>query len=254
MRLAGFQDAFAAALLAPGEVAELAGLTSQPGFAVYRNTVMKGCIDALQANYPAIDRLVGAEWFRAAAAIYARANLPRHASLLDYGTDFAAFLAGFEPGAEFPYLCDVARLDRFWGEAHAARNEPALSAAAVASLSHEELGRTVVRPLASARWAWFAEHPAYSIWRRNRFRAEDPAVEAAAIPWQGEGALVLRPDATVEHLALDAAGCTFLEACAAGRDLAAAGLEALERDPNADLARLMQTLLEAGAFAERENS
>jgi hypothetical protein len=31
----------------------------QPGFAVYRNTVLKGCIDALQANYPTVHALVG---------------------------------------------------------------------------------------------------------------------------------------------------------------------------------------------------
>ena len=28
-------------------------------FAVYRNTVLKGCIDALQANYPTVGQLVG---------------------------------------------------------------------------------------------------------------------------------------------------------------------------------------------------
>ena len=58
--LTRFQDGFAQALLAP-DPAEIAGLSAaiaalarQPGFAVYRNTVMKGCVDALQANYPAI--------------------------------------------------------------------------------------------------------------------------------------------------------------------------------------------------------
>jgi hypothetical protein len=249
VRLADFQDAFAAALLAPAPAGgALAELAAQPGFAVYRNTVIKGCIDALQANYPAVARLVGDEWFRAAAAVYARANLPHHPSLLDYGADFAEFLSGFAPAAELPYLPEVARLDRFWSEAHVARDEPPLSASAVADLSREELARTVLRPHASARWAWFGERPAYTIWRRNR---DLPAAGLQDIEWHGEGALVLRPHATVEHLALDAAGCVFLDACGAGRDLAAASLEALERDPDADLARLMQMLLEAGAFAER---
>ncbi|MEW6690119.1 MAG: DNA-binding domain-containing protein, partial [Pseudomonadota bacterium] len=85
MRLAAFQDAFAAALAADEPRSALPQLGAQPGFAVYRNTVMKGCIDALQANYPAVERLVGEEWFRAAAAVYARAEPPAHASLLDYG-------------------------------------------------------------------------------------------------------------------------------------------------------------------------
>ena len=95
--LARFQDGFARALLAPdaagAELApEITALARQPGFAVYRNTVMKGCIDALQANYPAAARLVGDEWFRAAAAIFVRANLPAQPTLAYYGEGFAQFL------------------------------------------------------------------------------------------------------------------------------------------------------------------
>ncbi len=55
MELAAFQDAFASALLAddPQAASEaVARLVRQPGFAVYRNTVMKACIDALQAELP----------------------------------------------------------------------------------------------------------------------------------------------------------------------------------------------------------
>ena len=59
--LGRFQDAFAHALFAPEteSAPEVRALAAQPAFAVYRNTVMKGCIDALQANYPAVARLVG---------------------------------------------------------------------------------------------------------------------------------------------------------------------------------------------------
>ena len=50
--LAAFQDAFVAALTgAPGSAAgEVAALVGQPGFAVYRNTLAKGCVDALRAG------------------------------------------------------------------------------------------------------------------------------------------------------------------------------------------------------------
>src|SRR5690606_8245365 len=58
--LARFQDAFLRALLsgAPAPIgdATIAGLCGQPGFAVYRNTAIKGCIDALAANYPSVAR------------------------------------------------------------------------------------------------------------------------------------------------------------------------------------------------------
>jgi hypothetical protein len=245
--LARFQDGFVAALLAPGRAPapEIAALAAQPAFAVYRNTVMKGCIDALQANYPAVARLTGEEWFRAAAAIYMREAPPSAPMLLDYGAGFAEFLTRFEPAAEMPYLPGVARLDRLWSEAHGAAGEDALDPALVASLAPAALAATVLRPHAAARWAWFADAPIYAIWSRNRARdASDAELE-----WRAEGALLVRPRDAVEWAALDAAGCAFLDVCAAGGPLAAAAAAALEAQGDTDLARLMSILLAAGAFS-----
>ena len=84
--LATFQDAFARALLAVDPAAgadeAIRRLAAQPGFAVYRNTVLKGCIDALQASFPTVERLVGPEWLRGAAGVFARGQLPSQPSLL----------------------------------------------------------------------------------------------------------------------------------------------------------------------------
>lgn len=248
--LTRFQDGFAQALLAPDPAAapglppEIAALARQPGFAVYRNTVMKACIDALQANYPAVARLVGDEWFRAAAALFVRDHLPQQATLLYYGAAFADFLASFEPAAELPYLPGVARLDRCWTESHAAADASALAPIEVDGLAPETLAATVLHPHAAARWAWFADQPIYTIWQRNREGPED----AREIDWRGEGALLTRPASTVQWTKLDAAGCAFLDQCAAGRPLAAAAGAAIEAQRDADLTHLMKTLLTAGAF------
>lgn len=248
--LAHFQDGFVRALLAPdpgalhGLAPEMAALMHQPGFAVYRNTVMKGCIDALLANYPSVARLVGDEWFRAAAALYVRAHPPAQAALLYYGEGFAEFLAGFEPAAALTYLPGVARLDRCWTESHAAPDEAPLAPAALAGLAPDALAVTVLRPHAAARWAWFADQPIYTIWRRNR----EARNEESEIDWRGEGTLLSRPNGAVRWTMLDAAGCALLDACAAGRPLADAAGAALAAREDADLAQLMKTLLEAGAF------
>jgi hypothetical protein len=258
-----FQDGFAAALIAPTVPAggasdvspEIARLIAQPGFAVYRNTVLKGCIDALQANYPAVSRLVGDEWFRAAAMIYARANLPRQPSLLGYGSDFPVFLATFEPAAELPYLAGVARLDRFWTEAHVARDESPVAAAAVAGFAAAELAHVVLHPHASARWAWFDGTPVATIWGRNRTPESIVSGVASLAPdleWAAEGVLVVRPRGAVLWTPLGKAGCAFLDACAAGEALAAAATAALDADPQADLAALIAQLLDAGAFGGLE--
>jgi hypothetical protein len=209
--LAAFQDRFVRTLLEPE-------LPAAPAFAVYRNTVIKGLIDALQANYPAVARLVGEEWFRAAAALYVRANLPRVPMLLEYGDRFPLFLETFAPAAELPYLPAVARLDRFWSEAHVARDEPPL----------ERFDGRRVRPHAATRWAWFSL-PAYSIWSRTR----EGDADLGDVEWRAEGALITRPRDTVRWIAIDAAECAFLDAGSTGT---------LETPP--------PRLVEAGAFAD----
>ena len=248
--LTQFQDAFARALLAPAKENASALLTAQPGFAVYRNTVLKGCIDALQANFPAVARLVGEEWFRAAAALYARQNLPRLPMLLEYGEDFSVFLAAFEPAAELPYLAAVARLDRFWTEAHAARDEPSLCAEALATLDPVQLGATVLRPHATARWEWF-DLPAYTIWSRNRIDVPG-GVDQSDVEWRGEGALLLRLADAVTWTGLSKAGCAFMRACDSGEPLARAAEATLAVDPAANVSGLMAQLIGAGAFAHAD--
>lgn len=267
--LAGFQDAFVCALRggapartrrATGETADPAcagtgdrstidGLCRQPGFAVYRNTVMTACLDALAANYPAVARLVGDEWFRAAATVFVRHAPPSHPCLFDYGVGFADFLAGFPPAAGLPWLPDVARLDRLWVEAHVAADNAPLDASRVAALAPPDLACAVLAPNASARWAWFDRHPAWSLWRHGRAdaQADDGALYEPV--WQAEGALLVRAGGAVESMAASRAECALLEACAAGRPLIQCAAAALADDPDADLAASMARLLRAGAFA-----
>lgn len=243
-RLATFQDAFAEALYGSAE-ATLAALTAQPGFAVYRNTVMKACIDALAANYPCVRRLVGDEWFNAAAAIYARAHPPHTPVLMHYGADFEHFLSTFEPAAELPYLPGVAKLDRFWTEAHVACDEPVLEPSMLALGNGNANGAWRLRLHPSARWTWFNSMPVATIWSRNRF---DEAADLGDVEWKAEGILLTRPGASVQAAPLDRAGCALLDACGAGQCAEAAVACALEADPDIDLSDLMARLLVWGAF------
>lgn len=244
--LARFQDAFAHALFAAREPVApcVAALVAQPAFAVYRNTVMKGCIDALQANFPAVVRLVGEDWFRAAAAEFVAHEPPAEPSLLAYGDGFPDFLQGFPPAADLPYLAGVARLDRLWTQAHAAADAPALERSALSGIDPETLARAVLHPHPAARWAWFADAPIHAIWSRNR---EATAV-AGEIAWSGDGALLTRPRDVVLWRALEEPGCRLLDACAQGCTVAQAADACLDLDPDADLARLLGELLDAGAF------
>lgn len=248
MRLTAFQDGLAAALCTAANAPQppwLAALAAQPGFAVYRNTVAQGCLDALRANYPTVRALVGGDCFDGAALAFVQHHPPTDARMLLYGAGFASHLARWEPTAALPYLPDVARLDRLWAESHAAADAPAATSALLAGQPPEALGRLRLHPHPAARWLWCAEHPAYTLWQRHR---EDLPL-GAALPWQGEGALLTRPGAAVGWCALDAAGCTLLDQCARGLPLGEAATATLCAHRGADLGALLAQLLRMGALA-----
>jgi hypothetical protein len=227
---------------------DVAAFAAQPGIAVHRNNVMVACIDALAANYPTVARLVGDEFFRATAAEFARGQLPEHPSLFDYGAAFADFLAGFAPAASVPYLADVARVDRWWLEAHVAADALVLSGTDFATRDPESLDRARLRLHPAVRFGWF-DQPIRSIWQRNR---EASVADAGELEWRAEGVLVVRPNDDVEVHRIDAAAFDFLAACAHGATLAGATAHALARDADADLAAAFAHLVGAGTFAALE--
>jgi hypothetical protein len=247
--LAAFQDGFARILVTEKADPEYAALVCQPGFSVYRNTVMKGCMDALQANFPAVVKLVGEPWFREAARIYVSERPPLDARLLFYGEDFPDFLSGFPPAADWPYLPGVARLDRFWIECQTALDDEAQDPAKLLTLAPDALGATVVRPRAMTRWKWFDGMPVYTIWCVNRSdgRCHDE------LEWRGEGALLVRRGMEVRWMEVGPEHCAFLDACAAGLPLADAAAAAIEANADADIPQLIATLLSAGALAAHPN-
>ena len=251
--LDAFQRDFAAALFGEPGRALPGSIADQPGFAVYRNTVMSACVEALAANYPTVLQLVGDAWFEDAAAQFVRVHLPRDGGLASYGEGFAGFLASFEPAAELPYLPGVASLDRAWTEAHLAADAVVLAASALAALSPEELAASMLVPHPSARWLSFASLPVYTIWQRHR----DALPLDDDLVWQGESALVIRPGAAVRWQPIDAAGAVFLTGCANGLRFAeAAAIAEAAASLGASLDAAWPRLVMAGAFTrvERQNA
>src|SRR5437899_2589733 len=88
-----------------------AGLSPAERLDVYRNTFASVLTTALRLSYPAVHRLVGAEFFEGAARVFIETSLPRSACLDDYGDEFPGFLAGFEPVSSLACLADVARVE-----------------------------------------------------------------------------------------------------------------------------------------------
>lgn len=246
-----FQAAVAAALLDPEAAA--AGppaarrLIADPAFAIYRNTVLGALVDALAANFPAVARLTGAEWFRAAASVHARAAPPRHPALMSYGAEFPAFLADFPPAHGLPYLPVVAMLDRLWTQAHVAADAPALAASALAGMDPARLSATVLRLHPAAHFVW-APHSAPSIWLEQRGFL--PAADRLLFEPRGEGVLVTRPRDAVRAMRTGPGDHALLAAVADGASLGEAAAAALAAEPELDLVARIGAIVAAGAFVD----
>src|SRR5438046_8218773 len=114
--LLDLQRAFAASMLHE-EDDTVCGAVVDDGFAaaerlrIYRNTCRSTLIETLRMTYPAVERLVGREFFDSVAVRYINAHPARGGYLNEYGGAFAAFLAGLETARELDYLPDVARFE-----------------------------------------------------------------------------------------------------------------------------------------------
>ena len=99
-----------------------AGLAPAQRLNIHRNTMLGTLANALRVSFPAVHRLVGADFFEGAAQIFAREQPPRSADLDAYGAEFPGFLQRFGPASTLAYLADVARLEwavnREIGRAH----------------------------------------------------------------------------------------------------------------------------------------
>ncbi|MCI1679570.1 MAG: DNA-binding domain-containing protein [Ewingella americana] len=242
--LARYHQAFIRALYDESS-SELAHLQQQPGFMVYRNSVLKGCIDALQANFPSVASLTGEDFFREMARQYALVEPPSEGMLIRYGEFFPAFIATYLPAAELDYLADVARLDWLWLEVFCAESAACLAVQALAELPSERVGEQVLALRDAVRWHWHPSLPVFTLWHFNRYHTAPPE----NIQWQGEGALLVMRQQCIEAEPISRGGAAFLAACRDGASLNAASERALRAEPTFDIGPFFTRLLHLGVFA-----
>lgn len=140
------------------------GIAPQERLSVYRNTFAQTLIRALRLSYPTVDRLVGTEFFDAAAREYIAHQPPRSSYLDEFGGDFAAFLGRFAPCASVPYLRDVARLEWAVSCALHAADASALTIASLRTVEATDYARLCFVPHPSVSMVRTG-YPADTIWR-----------------------------------------------------------------------------------------
>jgi hypothetical protein len=252
VRLAEWQRRMRRTLLEGRSDPELLALLADPPeqrerrLAVYRNNVRHALSSVLEAAFPVVRQLIGAECFTATALAFVVEHPPRRPALYEYGGDFPAFLGRFRPLAELPWLADVARLEWARNEAlFAAEREP-LTPARLAAVPPAELPHLRLAPQPSARWLE-SPWPIHAIWG-----AHQPAggpLEAVDLE-RAETVLVWRQHGAVRQRLLTGGELALLAAFAAQQPLAEAVDAAGRRDSTFDFATALAKLLSGGVLID----
>lgn len=245
-------DRFADALIdpkkaTPEDLKGPNGKAADKRFAVYRNNVVVSLVDALAATFPAVQRIVGEQFFRAMARVYALETPPTSPLMAEYGHGFPAFLERFEHVAELPYLPDVARIERAWLDVYHAADAPPLDPSILGSIAPERMAqvRFIVHPAARVIQSAYA---AVSITALNRSEADCGALDVNV----AEDALLTRPHLEVTLRRLPPGGAVFLQALTEGATLGEAATVGANSSPDFDLPANIGGVLSAGAFTEIE--
>jgi hypothetical protein len=220
-----------------------AGMLHSRRFRIHRNNVFASLISALRARYPVIERLVGEDFFEAAAGHFIEAHPPRSPVLIDYGDGFSAFLESFEPASALPYLADVARLEWLRHRAYHAADRKALGPPDLAGAQSDRAFALTFEFHPSAALI-VSPYPIVSIWETN---AHDAATRPIDPDLAGEGALVVRPDNDVLVVRLDEGELAFAAALAGGATLGTAAARGAVFC-SFNLAPALAKLVTAGAF------
>ncbi|QOZ13031.1 DNA-binding domain-containing protein [Bradyrhizobium sp. CCBAU 51765] len=243
-----FAASFAQALLDPARStpADLTGPNGKAAgrrYDVYRNNVTVSLIDALAAIYPAVQRITGADFFRAMARPHVRSNPPTSPLLFEYGRYFPEFIAQYEHAQAMPWLPDVARIERAWLDAYHAADALPLSPGRLSAVTPDRLADLAFIPHPATR-CLRSQYAAVTIFAANRDDAPVTRIDAS----RPEDTLITRPEFDVAVRRLPPDGAVFANHLISGRPLGEAAAAALEASSEFDIAANIAGLIEAGAF------
>jgi len=210
---------------------------------VYRNNAVIGLAHILSSRFPAVETIVGDEFFAGLARQFMEQHPPCSPALIEYGANFPAYIRTLLECADVPYLADVADIEwQLHRCAHAA-DEPPLRLDDLADLKASPDALTFHFMPSSG--LVFSGYPAHTIWRANT----GPAPEPLVLPRAAEATLITRRALRCEAVLLPPGGYEFAAALAAGRTLAEAAALAAMQIPSFELDQSLGLMLRQDAFS-----
>jgi hypothetical protein len=217
------------------------GLDPSARVGIYRHHAFTTLGEALQSTFPVVCQLVDKRFFAYAAHEYLREHPPHSRCLVEYGADFADFLAGFTPCRGLPYLADVARFEWALNIAATVREATPLQVQTLAAIAPEDSAYLAFRLQPSLSY-FHSPWPIDEIWQANK-ADEVPEIDLAS---GGTSLEICRAGGAVVWRRRDPGTFAFRTALADGLVLAAAMSAAILKDPAFDLTTALRQI-----FADR---
>jgi hypothetical protein len=185
--------------------------------AIYRNNCLSNLVRALTLNFPVVQRLVGEDFFAAAAQEFITQYPPASACLDDYGQAFAQFLRNFSAARTLSYLPDVARLEWAVSRALHAPEAEGLEVARLAALDAASMAEVRFVPQPSISLLRL-DSPADAIWRAV-LDQDEAAMAAVDLNGAAVHVLIERRQGAVEVRRLTPAAWGLTQRLCAGEPL-----------------------------------
>ncbi|GIW41242.1 MAG: hypothetical protein KatS3mg076_1819 [Candidatus Binatia bacterium] len=186
---------------------------------IYANMYFYRLLECLEEDHPALRAFLGYEDFHDLVVDYLVAHPPSHYSLRHAGDALPEFLAHHPLGREWPFLPELAKLERSILDAFDAPDAPRLSVDALRSFDPEEWSTLRLRPAPAARVLDFG-WDVHDLWKRTREEENSGGGRNLAPPVRTPtSVLVWRENWTVYHRRVDPAERVALGALFAGESL-----------------------------------
>jgi hypothetical protein len=186
---------------------------------IYSDAYFYRLLECLKDDFPAVAGVIGEEKFRELIRAYLAAHPPSHTSITYAGQFLADFICSHPAMAPWPFLTDVARLERTLIEVFQAQDADTLKAADLHGIAPERWPKMRLKTppaLQVVDCRWRVAEVLRAIREEIAWEAPEPVAQSVMV-WRLDGAVYYREVALAERKALSllARGASFAAVCEA---------------------------------------
>ncbi len=227
----------------------VANILPPSALSIYANNARVNFTQTLERTYPALSRLVGADYFRQCAHDYQSQHPSRRGDLQHVGEHFSSYLSKRHGADEYSYLADVAALEWAYQEALIKPELPALDVRRLTAVEPRSYVELRFRLQSSAHLVE-SRFPVLAIWQANVDAEDETSAERIDLASGGDRLLLARGHGKVRIHSLSQGEFIFLTRLLARDAFASAVEDAGDADPTFDPIASLQRFVALRAIVD----